>query len=328
MRTAVALAIAGIIAASLTACSSGPDSGDCTPAASGSVSDSVKLSGDFGSEPTVEFTAPLTVDSTQRTVTVPGDKRTEFAQSGDDATVNFVLYNGTTGVKVASSYEDGSPSTFTLDEDLFLPGLVKSIVCSAAGDRVVGVIPPAEAFGANGSQNIEVAAGESLVFVVDVISIEPAAEPTDVPTAADGEPQPPVEGLPTVTLAEDGTPTITIPDTAPPSGLQIAVLKKGSGTVVGDGDTVTVQYLGMNYNTKTVFDDSWSRGAPAVFATTGVIPGFGQAMVGQAVGSQILVVIPPDLGYGPAGGTPDGSIGATDTIVFVIDILATAPAAN
>jgi peptidylprolyl isomerase len=58
------------------------------------------------------------------------------------------------------------------------------------------------------------------------------------------------------------------------------------------------------------------------------VAGFGQALVGQTVGSQVLVVIPPALGYGPSGGTPDGSIGATDTIVFVIDILATSPAAG
>jgi len=319
VRTAVALVLAGIVAASLSACSTAPGSGDCVAAASGSVSDSVKISGDFGSEPTVEFTAPLTVEATQRTVAHPGEKRTDFAETGDEATVNFVLYNGTTGVQVASSYQDGAPSTFTLDEALFLPGLVKSIVCSAPGDRVVGVIPPADAFGANGSESIQVAPGESLVFVVDVISI---SQPY-----ATGKSQPPVDGLPTVTLDKDHVPTITIPDTAPSDELQIALLKKGDGTVVGDGDIVRVQYVGVNYNTKAIFDQSWGGNGPVEFSTQGVVAGFGQALVGQAVGSQVLVVIPPDLGYGPQGGTPDGSIGATDTIVFVIDILGTTPAA-
>ena len=320
MRTAAALVLAGIVAASLTACSAGVENGDCTPATSGSVSDGVTVSGEFGSEPTVEFGFPLTVEATQRTVEIAGEKRTAFAEENDEVTINFVLYNGTTGAKLSSSYTDGQPAIFTVNDDVYLPGLIKAIACSAAGDRVTGVIPPAEAFGANGSTNLAVAAGESLVFVVDIISISSGV--------ATGEPQPPVEGLPTVTLAEDGTPTITIPDAAPPTELQIALLKKGTGTVVGEGDAVKVQYIGMNYNTKTVFDQSWNSQGPVTFTTDGVVAGFGQALVGQAVGSQVLVVIPPELGYGPAGGNEGAGIGATDTIVFVIDILGTTPAAG
>ena len=319
MRTAAALVFAGLIAASLTACSTSPDSGDCVPAASGSVSDGVNVSGEFGVEPTVEFTKPLTVEATQRTVEIASEKRTDFAESNDEVTINFVLYNGTTGEKLSSSFTDGQPAIFTVNEDVYLPGLIRSIACSAPGDRVTGVIPPSEAFGANGSTNLAVAAGESLVFVVDVISIASGI--------ADGEPQAPVDGLPTVELAADGTPTITIPDAEPPTELQIAVLKKGSGTVVGEGDSVKVQYVGMNWNTKTVFDQSWNSQGPVTFATNQVVSGFGQALVGQAVGSQVLVVIPPELGYGAAGNEGAG-IAGTDTIVFVIDILGTTPAAG
>jgi FKBP-type peptidyl-prolyl cis-trans isomerase len=320
VRTAAALVLAGIVAASLTACSTGVDNGDCTPAAAGSVSDGVNVSGEFGSEPTVTFSSPLTVETTQRTVEIASDTRSEFAESNDEVTINFVLYNGTTGEKLSSSFTDGQPAIFTVNDTVYLPGLIKSIACSAPGDRVTGVIPPSEAFGANGSTNLAVAAGESLVFVVDIISIAPGM--------ADGEPQPPVDGLPTVTLADDGTPTIEIPDTDPPADLQIAVLKKGDGAVVGEGDSVKVQYLGMNWNTKTVFDQSWNSQGPVTFTTTGVVEGFGTALVGQTVGPQVLVVIPPDLGYGPVGGNANAGIGATDTIVFVIDILATSPAAG
>ena len=317
MRTAAVLVLAGIVAASLTACSTAPDSGDCKTTPSGSVSDSVNVSGEFGSEPKVDFPSPLTVESTQRTVEIASEKRTGFAELNDEVTINFVLYNGTTGAKLSSSYTDGQPAVFTVNDDVYLPGLIKSIACSAAGDRVTGVIPPADAFGANGSTNLPVAAGESLVFVVDIISISPGV--------ATGEPQPPVDGLPTVKLAADGTPTITIPDTPPPTDLKIALLKKGDGAVVGDGDSVKVQYIGMNYNTKTVFDQSWNSQGPVTFTTDGVVDGFGQALVGQAVGSQVLVVIPPDLGYGPVGGNEGAGISATDTLVFVIDILGTTP---
>jgi peptidylprolyl isomerase len=53
-----------------------------------------------------------------------------------------------------------------------------------------------------------------------------------------------------------------------------------------------------------------------------VIAGWVDGLVGQTVGSQILLVVPPSSGYGDAG-APAAGIGPTDTLVFVIDILAT-----
>jgi peptidylprolyl isomerase len=53
-----------------------------------------------------------------------------------------------------------------------------------------------------------------------------------------------------------------------------------------------------------------------------VIDGWNEALVGQKVGSQIVVVIPADKGYGDAGSPP--SIPGGATLVFVIDILSAA----
>jgi FKBP-type peptidyl-prolyl cis-trans isomerase len=49
-----------------------------------------------------------------------------------------------------------------------------------------------------------------------------------------------------------------------------------------------------------------------------VVPGFAEALEGQTVGSQVMVVIPPDQGYGEEG---QGAIPGGSTLVFVIDIL-------
>ncbi|WP_323825705.1 FKBP-type peptidyl-prolyl cis-trans isomerase, partial [Pseudomonas aeruginosa] len=73
------------------------------------------------------------------------------------------------------------------------------------------------------------------------------------------------------------------------------------------GDQVIVQYTGALYDGGTVFDSSWTNGAPAEFATTGVVPGFRKALEGQTVGSQVLVVMPASDGYGDQG---QGSIPA------------------
>lgn len=148
---------------------------------------------------------------------------------------------------------------------------------------------------------------------------------TSAPTTgrATGTPVTPPEGFPTVTVDDTGKPTVTIPETAPPNATKVAVLKQGDGPVVADGDSVTVQYQGVNWNTKKVFDQSWGR-EPATFTTSGVIKGFQDALIGQKVGSQVIAIIPPQDGYGPTG-QPSAGIKGTDTLVFVIDILATHP---
>ena len=60
----------------------------------------------------------------------------------------------------------------------------------------------------------------------------------------------------------------------------------------------------------------------AVAAAGGAVAlvGWDEGLVGQTVGSQILLVVPPDKGYGTSGSS-DGTIKGTDTLVFVVDIL-------
>lgn len=107
----------------------------------------------------------------------------------------------------------------------------------------------------------------------------------------------------------------------PPTDLVLKVLKEGTGTVVKSGDPVTVEYQGTNWTSNKVFDQSYGR-APATFTTSSVVPGFGAALVGQKVGAQVVVGIPPQYGYGTAGQSSAG-ISGTDTLVFIVEIKAT-----
>jgi FKBP-type peptidyl-prolyl cis-trans isomerase len=332
VRTALSIVVALGLAASLAACSSGgtatststpkaastsassASSTDaaCAATASGKISDAVAVTGKAGAEPTVKFATPLTVSTTQRTVVTQGTGAQIV--KGESFNVAFVLYDGTTGKAVTTvGYGSSAAATFTDDESAFLVGLIRATNCSTIGSRVVGVIPPSEAWGTTGQETLGVAGTDSLVFVADILSKQASK--------ATGKAVAPKAGFPTVKLAADGTPTVTIPDTTPPKTLKIEVLKKGTGTKVASGDNVTVQYQGINWTTKKVFDQSWGS-APASFATTAVVTGFGKAMVGQTVGSQVEVIIPPADGYGTAGQESAG-ISGTDTLVFVIDILAT-----
>ncbi|MHC2184446.1 FKBP-type peptidyl-prolyl cis-trans isomerase [Rathayibacter agropyri] len=315
------LAILAVLGASLSlgACTAAaPDSAPTASSAplgcasAGDATAAVQTSGGFASKPVTVFPSPLNVESTERAVAIEGsgDEVTE----GDTVLVDYTLYNGTSGTEFsASSYASGGRAAFKVDTTQYLAGLVKAVNCATVGSRVVAVVPPADAFGDAGQSQFGLTATDSIVMVIDVERI--------VPTAANGEPQPPVDGLPTVALAEDGAPTVTIPFTDPPADLQLAVLKKGSGATVADGDQLIVQYQGVVWGTGKVFDQSWGKPAPASFGTGGVIEGFKEAVVGQTVGSQVLVSIPPAKGYGDAGNQKAG-ISGTDTLVFVIDILA------
>ena len=51
-----------------------------------------------------------------------------------------------------------------------------------------------------------------------------------------------------------------------------------------------------------------------------LIPGWDKGLVGQHIGSRVLLVIPPADGYGKTG-NPQAGIKGTDTLVFVVDVL-------
>ena len=319
------------LSVSLVGCGAGQQSGadasaspeGCDATASGSASDQIEVTGDVGSELTVEFPEPLTTEETQRTVLEAGDGD-EVADSGSSVTADIAGYNATTGAAVADLTL--ADQTLVLGDQL-IPSLNEALNCSVAGDRIAALIPPIEGIEQAGT-DIGITAQDSVVIVADITDVAApvAASPSPSISAlprADGVDQPAPAGYPTVTLAEDGTPTITMPSTPAPTELQIAVLKQGDGATVQDGADVVVHYVGAIYGTGTVFDSSWARGEPTTFNTSAVIAGFTQALVGQQVGSQVIAVIPPAEGYGE--NPPSGSgIAATDTLVFVVDILGTA----
>jgi FKBP-type peptidyl-prolyl cis-trans isomerase len=281
-------------------------------ASSGAASDAVKVSGKFGKAPKVTFTTPLTTKSTQRSTVIKGKGTT--VKEGDALTVGLVGYDARTGKQLAGSAY--GTASLAVDATRYIPGLAKSLDCTKVGDRFASVVPAAEAFGTAGSATIGVKGGDSLVFVVDVKSI--------TPTKASGVSKSLPSGFPTVELASDGRPTVTIPKAAAPKTLRIAEMKAGSGAVVKSTDQVTVQYQGVIWRTGKVFDQSWGQ-SPATFLPSQVVTGFGKALVGHRVGSQVVAIIPPKDGYGTSG-QPTAGIKGTDTMVFVVDILSAASA--
>ncbi|MBB4212648.1 FKBP-type peptidyl-prolyl cis-trans isomerase [Rhodothalassium salexigens DSM 2132] len=84
------------------------------------------------------------------------------------------------------------------------------------------------------------------------------------------------------------------------SGLRYKVLTAGGGAQPGPGDMVRVHYEGRLAD-GTVFDSTYDRDKPAVFAVRGVIRGWQEALLMMREGDKWLLEIPSYLAYGKNG---------------------------
>ena len=123
--------------------------------------------------------------------------------------------------------------------------------------------------------------------------------------------------MPTVTGDKGAAPQITAPGGNPPTNLVTEDVYVGEGAEASANSTLTVHYTLMSWSTGEVVESSWS-GEPATFGLNQVILGWQQGIPGMKVGGRRLLVIPPDLGYGEAGGGP---IGPNETLIFVVDLI-------
>jgi peptidylprolyl isomerase len=116
-------------------------------------------------------------------------------------------------------------------------------------------------------------------------------------------------------------PTVTVPKGVSPEKFAIKEIEEGTGATAKAGDEVTVQYVGVGYDSEEEFDSSWSRNEPFPFTLGAgeVIKGWDRGVEGMKVGGRRELLIPGDLAYGAAGSPP--SIGPNETLIFVIDLL-------
>jgi FKBP-type peptidyl-prolyl cis-trans isomerase len=315
MRRAAALVITALLAVlALAAC--GSSSSSSTAAAD--TYKQVTVTGDFNKAPKVTI-PKATGSGALLTKTLIQGTGTTFSSTSTQALVgNYVAYDwsGATSKELGSSYTEGTPSVFAGN---LLTGLQKALVGQKVGSRVLAVIPPSDAFGTAGNTSDGIGKADTLVFVVDLVSTFPTSLSGKQTSNGGGS-------LPTVTPATKAntSPTIKIPaKVTAPKKLESSVLIKGTGVKLKSGDSISVQYTGVNWRTGGVFDSSYNDGGAQTFelSTSSLIPGMVTGLVGQAVGSRVLLVIPPADGYGSTGVSSAG-IEGTDDLVFVVDILA------
>ncbi|MCL7428728.1 FKBP-type peptidyl-prolyl cis-trans isomerase [Streptomyces sp. YS415] len=216
-----------------------------------------------------------------------------------------------------NSYDRKTPLVIQLAQGSIIDGWRYALAGKKVGSRVQMAVPPTWGYGTQGNSQAGIKGTDTLVFVVDVqgtFNAKSSAKGTEV--AQDSV------DLPKVGTNTDGkAPSIEVPDTDAPTKLVASYVLEGDGEKVGAEDSVLVQYKGVLWDGGKEFDATYTNKQLASFSLQQVVKGWAQGLTGKKVGSRVLVVIPPDLGYGD--NPPQGSgIKKDSTLVFSVDILA------
>jgi len=109
------------------------------------------------------------------------------------------------------------------------------------------------------------------------------------------------------------------------NGVQITVVKEGTGEPVKAGDRVAMSYTGK-LSDGTVFDSNidpkFGHAEPFVFTLGSgqVIEGWERGVLGMKVGEKRTLVVSPEYGYGEAG--VGGVIPPNATLTFDVELIA------
>lgn len=318
-RTLAVFAIPLLAAVALAGCGSSKPAASASSSSGSASNSSVTASGAFDKAPNVVI--PKAKADANLTVKTLINGTGPAITSSSEFVGNYVVYSwdGTSHALKGSTYS-AAPSLF---KSPLIPGLQSAMAGKKVGSRVLAVIPPKQGFGTSGNSQAGILPTTTLVFVIDVLNSFSGTETASGSTVSNGG-----GGLPTVTEPKTAgsAPTVTLPASSvkPPTTLKVQPLIKGTGAKIANGQLVVTQYVGYIWRTGKVFDSSWSRKQVFGFAIGAnpaqIIPGWNTGLVGQTVGSRVLLVIPPAEGYGSAGASQAG-IKGSDTLVFVVDIL-------
>ncbi|MEE1929164.1 FKBP-type peptidyl-prolyl cis-trans isomerase [Streptomyces sp. TRM 70351] len=234
---------------------------------------------------------------------------------GDYLQFNYLGQIWDTAKVFDSSFERGKASVFQIGIGQLIPAWDQVLVGKKAGSRIELGVPPAYGYGEQGQPQAGIEGDDTLVFVIDVVGT------FNGKSSAQGEEKPQDDdALPTVGTNTDGAaPAIELPGGQPPKDLVADYVIEGDGAEVESTDAVLVQYKGVLWDGGKEFDSTYGRGQLAQFGLDGVVEGWSRGLTGKKVGSRVMIVVPPDLGYGESG---QNEIPGGATLVFSVDILA------
>jgi peptidylprolyl isomerase len=216
-----------------------------------------------------------------------------------------------------NSYDRKARLAIQLTQGQIIDGWRYALAGKKAGSRVEMAVPPTWGYGSQGNPQAGIKGTDTLVFVVDV------QDTFNAKSSAKGKEVPQDDAdLPKVGTDTDGkAPSIEVPKSAAPKKLVAEYVLEGDGEEVAADNSVLVQYKGVLWDGGKEFDSSYANKQLVSFSLQQVVKGWAQGLTGKKVGSRVLIVIPPELGYGD--NPPQGSgIKKDSTLVFSVDILA------
>lgn len=133
----------------------------------------------------------------------------------------------------------------------------------------------------------------------------------------------------TVTGAYGKAPKVTFPKELKPSGrLNVTTLRAGTGAAVTKDATTYIATTFYKWDGKThkEITSTYQQGqaVPLTLGEEGGIKGLDKSLLGKKAGSRLLIEVPPAEGFGKDG-NPQADIKGTDSLVFVLDLMAVFP---
>ena len=101
-------------------------------------------------------------------------------------------------------------------------------------------------------------------------------------------------------------------------GLQVQILREGSGAVPAFDDWISVHYQGWHVDGR-LFESTYRMDLPGSVPVARTIPAWQQVLTEVPVGTLLRLVVPPQMAYGSGGA---GNIGSNETLIFEIELLA------
>jgi peptidylprolyl isomerase len=321
-----------VIAAALlltTAACGGGDSGKAkssagsgaskSQAATGDTITGVSVSGTFGAEPKLKVSKAVKVTKPETKVISTGTGNPVEANKA--AMFDMYVARGRDGQKIFNSSDRGVPTQATMQStqgNAVSKVLTDALVGKRRGSRVVLAAPATAVFGPSGAPQYKLKATDSVLFVFDLLSVQPK----QVLTGPQGTKVKEPAGEPVVQQSGGKVTGLDFSSAAKkaPTKLQVIPLVKGTGPAAKPGTLVTFNYYGAVWGSKKAFDSSFTRGAPAAFGigVHSLIPAWDKAIPGLKRGSRVLIIAPPKDAYGSKAQT---NIPANSTLAFVVDVL-------
>lgn len=174
-RTPLVLALTASLAMFAAACGDdGDDAATTTSTTVGAATETTAEVNEFleaaeeRGKPTLEATDPVE----ELVVTDDVEGTGTEVQAGDVVTAHYVGVSASTGEEFDASWNGGQPISFPLTG--VIPGWSEGLVGMKEGGRRTLVIPADLAYGDTPPPGSGIAPGETLVFTIDLVAVEPA----------------------------------------------------------------------------------------------------------------------------------------------------------